>query len=236
MWTDLQDRPYTVMDISSVAEVETLETYQDAISRFEDEQWTFIPLPEDNQYYDRRAGELKKLDESQFVPPDHHLINGLEKLVEQPFLLVEAENGYEIVNLSDVNRRKVKEFIYPVLSELEDQLSNRIADVYPDPEKLLGQVGEVTVGIWYLARRDDVDLHIAEFLTLGNMIRIIKGNGKLEKACGFQDSDEVQKLGGIEKLRNRVMHGNRALVHDRGMLEKHLERIERAESIVTRLI
>lgn len=65
------------------------------------------------------------------------------------------------------------------------------------------------------------------------MIGIIKGNGKLEKACGFENSDDVDELGGIENLRNRVMHGNRALVHDPEMLEKHLERIERAESIVT---
>lgn len=146
MWRDLHSRPYTVSDISSRATVETLETYEDAISHFEDEQWTYMPLPEDNEYYDRRAGELKSLNRNQFVSPDLHLFDAMEQLVNHPFLLIETESGYDIVNISDVNRRRVKEFIYPVVSELENQLSNRIEDVYPDPENLLDQVGEFIVG------------------------------------------------------------------------------------------
>lgn len=236
MWVELHDRPYAASDICSPATVHTMETYREAIPKFDEEEWTYMPLPADGKYYNLKSDELHDLDEKQIIPPDMHILDAMKLLLDYPFLLTEMDEHYHILNLSDINRRKVKEFIYPVISELENQLSNRIEAEYPESESLFDQVSEFSIGIWVKASRGDVQLHIAEFLTLGNMIGIIKGDRTLMDGCGFENSAEVGKLGGIEKLRNRVMHGNRALVQDREMLRSHIRRIERAEDIVKQLL
>lgn len=236
MWTDLRDRPHHAEDISTPAAVKDRGNYEEAISEFEEAGWTYMPLPRDGEYYDvDEGGEPEQLDDDQFIGPDLHLLDVMEKLVDHPFLLVERESSYEIVNLSNLNKRAVKDFLYPLLSELAEELADRIEDHYEDSEDMFGMVNEFTLGTWYKARQGDVELHIAEFLTLSNMIGIIKGHGPLMDACGFETDDDVEKLNGVEKLRNRVMHGNRTLVNDTDMLRDHLGRIERAERIVKRL-
>lgn len=236
MWTNLRDRPRHAEDISTPATVETLETYEDAIKEFEENDWTYIPLPENKKYYNIKNDQgLQQLDEDQFVDPDLHLLDVMEKLLEHPFLLVEKESGYEMINLSNLNKREVKDFLYPLFSELAEELAHRIEDYYEDSEDMFGMVNEFTLGTWFKARQDDVELHITEFLTLSNMIGIIKGHGPLMENCGFEDNDEVDKLGGIEDLRNKVMHGNRTLVNNQETLKKHIDRIHRAEDIVERL-
>lgn len=236
MWTELRDRDFTASDISTSARTEDLDSYQEAIGDFEEEHWTYLPMPEDGKYYNvKEGGQPKDLVEHQFIHSDLHILDVMEKLTDQPFLLIENDDGYEIIHLSNLNKRELKDFLYPLLSELAEELAYRIEDYYEDSEDMLNMVNEFTLGTWYKARQNDVELHIAEFLTLSNMIRIIKGHDPLMKECGFQDNDAVDKLGGIEKLRNRVMHGNRTFVNDREMLKDHIRRIERAERIVKRL-
>lgn len=53
--------------------------------------------------------------------------------------------------------------------------------------------------------------------------------------CSFDENDDVDELGGIEDLRNRVMHVNRTHIYNQDMLESHIDRIVRAETIVQRL-
>lgn len=232
----LEDRNYTASDISTPAATKTLETYEDAINKFEDEDWTYIPMPEDRKYYNiKNEEDPQDLAESQFVDSDMQLLEVMEKLLEHPFLLVDLDESYEIVNLSNLNKREVKDFLYPVLSELAHQLSQQIEDYYNNSEDLFGPVREHTLGTWVKANQDDVELHIAEFLTLGSMIGIIKGHKPLMNKCGFDDNDEVDELGGIKNLRDKVMHGNRTLVNDKKTLKKHIDRIQRAENIAQRL-
>lgn len=232
----LQDQNFTASDISTPATTKTLETYKDAIGKFEEKDWTFIPMPDDGKYYNiKNKEEPQDLVEGQFVDSDLHLLDVMEKLLGHPFLLVEYGESYEIINLSNLNKREVKDFLYPVLSELAHLLSQQIEDYYDDSEDLFGPVREHTLGTWVKAKQDDVELHIAEFLTLGSMIGIIKGHDPLMEKCGFDDNDEVDKLGGIKDLRNKVMHGNRTLVNNRDTLKKDIDRIQRAENIVQRL-
>lgn len=236
MWTDLQDRDFTASDISTEARVEDLDSYEAAIDEFEEEHWTYIPMPEDGKYYNtNKEGEPEDLADAQFIESDLHLLDVMEKLVDHPFLLIEQDDGYEIIHLSNLNKREVKDFLYPLLSELAEELAYRIEDYYENSEDMFGMVNEFTLGTWFKARQDDVELHIAEFLTLGNMIGILKGHDPLKDKCGFEDDNAVDKLGGIEELRNKVMHGNRTLVNDQETLKSHINRIERAEKIVKRL-
>jgi hypothetical protein len=229
----LQDQDVTASDISTPATTKRSDNYHEAIEEFEDEDWTYIPMPEDGKYYNIKNDEdPQDLLEDQLISPNLHILEVMEKLLDHPFLLVEQENSYEIINLSNLNKREVKDFLYPPLSELANSLSHQIEDYYEDSEGLFGQVREHTLGTWFKAKQDDVELHIAEFLTLGSMISIIKGHDPLMDKCGFEDNDEVDELGGIKDLRDKVMHGNRTLVNDKEELEKHLDRLERAENII----
>lgn len=236
MWVPLQDRKFTASDISSKARTENLDSYEEAVPEFEEEDWTYLPMPEDRKYYNvKDGGDPKELDDSQFIESNLHLFDVMEKLLIYPFLLIELESGYEIIHLSNLNKREVKDFLYPLFSELAEELAHRIEDYYENSEDMIGMVNEFTLGTWYKARQNDVELHISEYLTLSNMIRIIKGHEPIMDKCGFDANDDVDELGGIENLRNRVMHGNRTLVYNREMLESHMGRIERAETIVQRL-
>jgi hypothetical protein len=232
----LQNQDVAASDISTPATTKCLENHDKAIEEFEKEDWTYIPMPEDGKYYNIKNDEdPQDLVEDQFINPNLHILDVMEKLLDHPFLLVEQENSYEIINLSNLNKREVKDFLYPPLSELANSLSHQIEDYYEDSDGLFGQVREHTLGTWFKAKQDDVELHIAEFLTLGSMISIIKGHDPLMDKCGFEDDDKVDKLGGIKDLRDKVMHGNRTLVNDQEELEKHLDRIERAENIIQRM-
>lgn len=232
----LRDQDVTASDISTPATTKRIENYREAIDEFEEEDWTYIPMPEDGKYYNIKDEKgPQDIEEGQFISSNLHILDVMEKLLDHPFLLVEHEDSYEIINLSNLNKREVKDFLYPSLSELAYSLSHQIEDYYEDSEDLFGPVREHTLGTWVKAKQDDVELHIAEFLTLGSMIRIIKGHGPLMDKCGFEDNDEVDELGGVKDLRDRVMHGNRTLVNNKEMLEKHLDRIKRAEKITQRL-
>lgn len=232
----LRDREFTAADISTQATTKTLDSYEDAIEEFEEEDWTYIPMPQDGKYYNIKTDEEPQdLVEDQYIDPDLHLLDVMEKLINHPFLLVDHNDSYEIIHLSNMNKRQVKDFLYPLLSELAHQLSQQIEDYYDDSEDLFGPVREHTLGTWVKAKQNDVELHIAEFLTLGSMISIIKGHDPLMNKCGFDDNDEVDDLGGVKDLRDKVMHGNRTLVNDQKTLEKHINRIGRAQKIVQRL-
>ena len=232
----LRDQDFTASDVSTPATTETLNTYRDAIDRFERNDWTYIPMPEDGKYFNIKNQEKPQdIQDDQFVQPGLHLLEVMEKLVEHPFLLVEKDGEHEIINLSNLNKREVKDFLYPLLSELAEELAYRIEDYYEDSEHMFGMVSEFTLGTWFKARQDDVELHIAEFLTLSNMIGVIKGHRPLMDSCGFDDNDDVDELNGVEDLRNKVMHGNRTLVDDTETLKKHLDRISRAQKTVHRL-
>jgi hypothetical protein len=232
----LRDQDVTASDISTPAKTRTQDNYHEAIEKFDEEDWTYIPMPEDGKYYNiKNDDDPQDLVEDQLISPNLHILDVMEKLLDYPFLLVEHESSYEIINLSNLNKREVKDFLYPPLSELANSLSQQIEDYYEDSEDLFGPVREHTLGTWVKAKQDDVELHIAEFLTLGSMISIIKGHDPLMDKCGFKNNDEVDELGGVKELRDRVMHGNRTLVNNKRMLKKHLDRIERAEEIVQRL-
>jgi hypothetical protein len=236
MWVPLHDREFPASGISSKAKTGTVNNYEELVPEFVANDWTYLPMPDDRKYYNvKEGGEPKELEDNQFIEPDLHLFDVMEQLLNHPFLLFELGSGHEIIHLSNLNKREIKDFLYPLFSELAEELAKRIQDYYEDSDEMIGMVNEFTLGTWYKARQNDVELHIAEYLTLSNMIGIIKGHRPLMTSCGFESIDDVNELGGIEDLRNRVMHGNRTLVYNREMLKSHRMRIQRAETIVKQL-
>ncbi len=89
-WTmDLRDRRLTVDEMATPARVETRKTYQDAITEFESRNYTYMPLPDTDEYYNTAEGWFGDLRAEQRIPPDIPLREALELLCDNPFLLVE---------------------------------------------------------------------------------------------------------------------------------------------------
>lgn len=59
------------------------------------------------------------------------------------------------------------------------------------------------------------------------------GNDVFINQCGFSSKIQVSKqLGGINRLRNSVMHANRTLIHTRD-INNVVDKIERAQAIIS---
>jgi len=241
--------PYDVEAIGSPARVGDPGAPRERLRAIADPGLSFVPVPAAGEYYDARDDFRRELAPEQVVPADRDLLSGIRPLADHPFLLVTpagsegpsvaklgGEEDYLIVTPADLNRRTAEAAIYPVVATLEDRLATLIEREYPDPESLVGVVGPFPVGVWTKARTGDVDVHLAEFCTLTDMIGVCKGDGRLLSALGYDDPDELESdLYGIGDLRNRVAHGNRSLVMDPEDVPTHLDRIDTGIELIARI-
>jgi hypothetical protein len=236
------EAPYTVASIGSVAVVGDDDATDEELAAIAGDRFRYVPLPATGEFYDASVGERATITAEQVVPADLTLLEGMRVLADLPFLLIEPGEGvnpigeYHIVTRADLNRRPVEAAIYPVISTLEDRLAALIEREYPDSETLVGLTGPFPVGSWTKARTNDLDVHIAEFLSLTDMVGIVKGNDRLLRELGYEDPAELESdLYAVGDLRNRVMHGNRSLVLDPDDVATHVERIDLARDLIRRL-
>jgi len=140
----------------------------------------------------------------------------------------EPGDRYEIVTQSEINKRHVKEALYPTIGGFEREVASVIQEEYPESEVLADVVGRMARETW--EKHDDV--HISEFLNLTDMAELVSDSDKLAEKCGFNLEQEISErddegieaitsfpveegFSEIKKLRNKVMHSNRALVSER---------------------
>lgn len=101
---DITQEMHIAVDISSKAEVETMESYSDRIPYYISQDYTYIPIPEENKYFNTNQGWMRDLDDAQYISIECHLVEVLERLQELPFLLMDKEhNSFVFVN-SDENK------------------------------------------------------------------------------------------------------------------------------------
>lgn len=233
--------PYVVRAISSPAVTADPDDSEETIRSLAGPDISYVPIPAADEYYDLAAGTRRPLDPGQVVSAEAPLLAAVEALVEHPFLLVTGTEGdgdadYGIVTPADLNRRTAEAAFYPVLSTVADRLGALIAEEFPDSEDLVPLLGPFPVGSWTKARAAEVDVHIAEFLTLTDMIGVLKGNDRLVSALGYEDPDELESdLYGVSDLRNRVMHGNRSLVLDPEDVATDVDRLHTAVGLIRRV-
>jgi hypothetical protein len=238
---DLRDRNFPASLIAKGAMTETESTYEDRVQDYRQRNFTYIPLPEDGQYFNVKEGWLRPLDEDQWTTPETHLLDVMELLQQQPFLLYEEpDEEYWIINLADLDKRGTREMLYPPIAELESLIASRIQDHHPDSKEMIDDLSDSainprTIGGWYRDRRNDVELHIAEYMNLTEMKQVLtEGRPALFRSCGFEDEGEISDLLDIRDLRNKVMHVNRSLVRSRRDIQDVLDAIERTQELITK--
>ncbi|NLV08719.1 hypothetical protein GOC74_02045 [Halomicrobium mukohataei] len=147
---------------------------------------------------------------------------------------IEGQRLY-IITLADLNRRKTKEALYPLLAELESVFASKIGEAYPGEQQIevIPELGSGTIDRWGNARKDGLEMHVAEFMTLSEMLKVVGKTEEIREQFGFSSRNKFDDYtGGLINLRNPVMHSSRTLVHSREDLKKLVERIDRCVELI----
>jgi len=124
---DITERMHIAGEISSKAEVETIGSYEDRINYYISQNYTYIPIPDENKYYNTKEGWMKDIDNEQYISEECHLVDVLELLQELPFLFTNKEhNSFFLVNTEDKTCHR--QYILGALDEVltKEDLRGRI--------------------------------------------------------------------------------------------------------------
>ncbi|SMO90794.1 hypothetical protein [Halorubrum cibi] len=153
---------------------------------------------------------------------DETYIDAVDSLEEM------ASERYEILTLADANKRRARELFYRVLSEFEVQLAHLIEQEYPDSESLFNEAKPEAIGRWQKSKIDELVVHISEHMYLSTLLKIVGKSENLREKMGYSSRNQFDNdLGGLVKLRNRIMHPTQTLVHDTDDLKKEINRVNR---------
>ncbi|OUJ18528.1 hypothetical protein AMET1_1447 [Methanonatronarchaeum thermophilum] len=224
--------------LSSKAEVDSVSGVEDNIEYYREKGYDFVPIPSENLYFCVKDEEFKELDSDQVLEVGSGILDAVRYLDRYPFVLIEDVDGFFIITVADLNKRCVREAVYPLIVDLEKKLSNLIVSSYPNPgdNDLIARLGNHTVGYWYKSKLEGVELHIAEYMSLSDMVNVIQNDKELVSQCGFSSKTQFNKhFSGLVDLRNKIMHPNRTLFHSQDDVSKFLGRIERIKTVLGEL-
>lgn len=165
---------------------------------------------------------------------DEFLASDMRLEDKQQALITSYDERFQIITLADVNSRRMKDMLYQRLADLAAGLGQKIEEEYPQPDSIFKYINPNAIGRWKKDQIRGLNLHIAEHLTLIDMMKVIQSSEKeFVKSCGFESKNDVGVLNSINNVRNSVMHANRSLIHNRQDIANVLEAIENAERIVS---
>lgn len=238
--------------IASKASIEGLDTYEDNIEFYQKRNYSYIPIPAASQYYDVDHGQINNLEAEQILRDDAHLIEVMAGLREYPFILLDyhgllsdqsdladklglerdEQDRYGIVTVADLNRRRVKEMLYPAIATFEHTLAHLVTQHYPDSDVPENDVKEKAFERWKNAKERDIETHIVDHMSLGDIVTVVRNTDALRTTCGFDSKTQYDDaIGGLVDLRNKVMHPRRTLIPDHSHVEKTINRLGRIKTL-----
>lgn len=236
--------------IGSNAYVESLESYETNLDFYKGNDFTFIPIPDEDMFYDICDGTLKEMSGHKTIDYDTTVREVVNALSEIPFLFFEnyyqlgegersvqfSENrpsNHLIITPADLNKRAAKEMMFSVIADLENTFAKIIEERHPDSQSLFSNVRPRTIGRWKKAGLGDIQMHITEYMTLSEMQKVIAKDEGLYSQLGFDSRNKFDShMSGIIDLRNRVMHANRTVIEKRDDVQQLKERLERVEELI----
>jgi len=123
---------------------------------------------------------------------------GREETIESPYelrqrypsveedLIPESPDRFRIITISDINKKRTKDALFPYFGQFAGVLADLIKDEYPDSESLSSAVEGRALNNWQENKGTETEVHISEFLGLYHMESIISNSNKLLSDCGFQ--------------------------------------------------
>ncbi|WP_152418634.1 hypothetical protein [Halorubrum distributum] len=86
---EVEDYLHEAGEVASKADTETKQSYRENVSRYSDKDYTYIPIPDSDQYYNVESGVLGTLRPEQIISGRTHLIEVLRRMEDLPFLLID---------------------------------------------------------------------------------------------------------------------------------------------------
>ena len=118
---------FTARGIASSAETSTIESYKDEMEEYRKQNYTYIPMPDDGQYYDLSCNELRDIEREQYLHPDTPMLDAFSKLQEYPFLLFDEFRSFNSED-GEYVPEGITEFNLPDGSFRADEIANNPDD------------------------------------------------------------------------------------------------------------
>ncbi|SFR98139.1 hypothetical protein SAMN05216559_1979 [Halomicrobium zhouii] len=151
-------------------------------------------------------------------------------------LLSTYPNRFGLVTISDINKKRTKDALFPYFALFAGELAELIKEEYPKSANLASAITGIAVKNWRENKGTETEVHISEFLGLSDMADIISNSNRLLSATGFQLEEEFREtMDNIREFRNRVMHANKTLVHNRDELTQLVESLNEIQGIIDSL-
>lgn len=226
-------RTYQAIDIASETESVPKDEIKSKIAKYQENDYTYMALLEEREYYNVDEDEYGELKEDQFISGGLDILETVRKLKNNPFLLINNESAIYIVTVSDLNNRKIKEMAYPIIGEMEELLAEHIEELYSSEELYeMEEVNDNTKNRWKKAKNRNVNLHLSEYLSSYEMEKLVKNSQELRKKTGLNIYDSPgEKINEASQVRHKVAHGNRSLIYNKNRIEKVEKRLEHAQEI-----
>lgn len=226
-------RTYQAIDIASETEIVLNNKVKEKIPEYEDNDYTYMILLKEREYYNVDENEYGEIKEEQFISGGLDILETVKKLKENPFLLINNESAVYIVTVSDLNNRKIKEMAYPIIGEMEELLSEHIKELYTSEDLYeMEEISDDARQKWEEAKDRDVNLHLAEYLISYEMEKLVKNSQELREKTGLDKyNDPGDKINEASQVRHKVAHGNRSLIYNKNRIEKVEKRLEDAQEI-----
>ena len=151
-------------------------------------------------------------------------------------LMYVSDNPFKIVTIADVNKRYTRLMFYELLTLLEMQLAEIVKEKYPYSGDLLEQVSDDETRRWEREQRENMFVHIVEYMNLRTLFKTIKLNKNLYEKLGFQSARKFKSyVNPINEFRNRVMHPVRSIALSREEYAERMKAFERTRELVDRI-
>lgn len=158
------------------------------------------------------------------------------------FLALYGQTIVGLVTPADLNKLPVRAYLYNLIGGLEVSLGGLLRSHFRDDrDSLLNHLSASSRGTVEAELKEtqagNVDVDPVEFLYISDLIDVVSKDPELRQILGYRSRNQIENdLGGIVRLRNRIMHPVRPLLEKApDDLQKQHERIQRARALLEKL-
>lgn len=180
------------------AEIETFDSYEGRINYYKSQNYTYIPIPEDEKYYNTEEGWLRDINSEQYITEDTHLMEVLRLLQDQPFLLLDPYSSHPIIidksgDEPTVLSRSETEDINPESEEIEfisyAEAKNREPELAAQAEAMIDRDSDDKWGIITLADINRRGVRVMIYVVISGLVS--KLSRKIEEE--YPNSEKIFK-------------------------------------------
>jgi CBS domain-containing protein len=215
--------------VTEIESCTTEDSFEHILSRMRENNYDVMPIMDDGKtkgYVEKEALEktndlqsaIKLIALDKIVSSNTRITEMFDLFKTSRFFFVlEGNKEVGIVTYSDMNKGPVRAWLFLLVSKLEYLLIERIKKWYADPNlwlrKLSARRQAKIQRTFQNKRKANVDTSYEDCLNLGDIIAIVESDEVLRSRFGYKSRSSCSKeIGGLENLRNCIMHPSDSLI------------------------